>query len=94
MSKKEETTMKHIFQNDLKPFLTEKITDAVAQNHLTTDKAAELLAIDSRSYSYIKSGATMCSTPVLVIYLTKLCPNVDEFIRDAKEVLERAEEKL
>ena len=86
--------MKHIYQNELKPFLNEKITDAVAQNHLTIEKAAELLAIDSRSYSYIKAGTTMCSTPVLVIYLTKLCPDIDQFINDAKEVLERAEDKL
>jgi len=83
---------KHIYQDKLKPFVQDKILQSAEQMHLNQEEIAELLAIDSRSYAYIKAGDTMCSASTLVMYLAKICPDPMGFLEQAREVIRQAEE--
>ncbi len=86
--------MKHIYQDALKPYLREQIISAVENNHLTKDEAAELLAIDTRTFAYLKAGKSMCSTATLLMYLIKLCPDTERFLQEISEIVAHEEEKL
>lgn len=86
--------MKHIYQANIKPFLREQITKAAKEKRLTKEEAAELLGIDARSYAYLKAGKNMCSASTLLLFLTKMCPDTEEFIREATKVVDEAEENV
>ena len=84
--------MKHAYQDNVKPFLHDQITKTAKELNLTKEEIAEILAIDSRSYAYLKSGQSMCSATTLLVYLTKLCPDPMQFIEDAKDIIDEAEQ--
>ncbi len=83
--------MKQIYLKPMKSFLHLKIIQEVNDRNLTTDKAAEILNIDPRSFAYLKSGRTMCSTVTLIIYLVRLCSDPIKFLDEAKKVVEEIE---
>lgn len=84
--------MKHMYQDSIKPFLREQILATAKELNLTTEQTAELLAIDARSYAYLKAGKYACSATTLIVYLTKMCPDPVKFIEDARIVVTAAEE--
>ena len=84
--------MKHMYKDNIKPFLREQIIKAAETQNLSKEKAAEILGIDSRSYAYLKSGKNMCSASTLIVYLAKMCPDPVAFIEAAKEVVAIAEQ--
>jgi len=84
--------MKQKYQEKLKVFLRTQIIKTVNERNLTIDKAANILDIDPRSFSYLKSGKTMCSTATLIIYLVKLCPDTEQFLTEAKKIIDEIEQ--
>lgn len=84
--------MKHQYKDAIKPFLHDEIVAAADDLALTQAQAAEKLRIETRSYSYLKSGETMCSATTLLFFLTNLCQNPMQFINHAKDILTQAEE--
>ncbi len=86
--------MKHIYQEQFKPFIQAQISAAAKEKKLTMDETAELLAIDTRTYAYVKAGTTMCSASTLLMYLAELCPDTDQFIRELRELVDRIQQEL
>ena len=81
--------MKHMYQDDLKPFLRKQILSTVNELDLTNEQAAEALGIDVRSFAYFKAGKNMCSSATLIIYLANLCPNPMKFIEEARLLINK-----
>jgi len=84
--------MNHHYKDAIKPFLHDEIVAAADNMKLTQAQAAEKLRIDTRSYSYLKSGESMCSATTLLFFLINLCQKPLQFINEAREILTQAEE--
>lgn len=79
------------YQKIFKEFLRNEIIQTAKEQHLTDEKIAEILKISARSYYYIKSGRNLCSSTTLVLYLANICPDTNNFINRANELLQDEE---
>ena len=84
--------MNHSYKDFIKPFLSEQFAKTAKELKLTQEQIAELLQIDTRSYAYLQAGVYMCSTTTLLLYLTRVCPDTESFLSDAKKIFEEADE--
>ena len=75
------------YQKIFKEFLRNEIVKTAKEQHLTDEKIAEILKISARSYYHIKSGENNCSSTTLILYLANICPDTDDFISRANELL-------
>ncbi len=84
--------MTHELQEKIKPFLQKQIITEIKKQKLTSEKAAEILRISTRSYSHLKSGENMCSASTLVMFLVKLCESPERFVEDCREHIDKIDE--
>lgn len=84
--------MKHSYKDCIKPFLSKQIAQSAKELNLTQEQIAERLEIATRSYAYLQDGTYMCSTTTLLLYLTRVCPNPEKFLNEAKKIFEDAEQ--
>lgn len=82
--------MEHPLKESIRPLLYQEIFDTVNELDLTSEKAAEILGIELRTFTYLKSGKTMCSTTTLLIYLSMLCKDTNKFILKVKEIIKKS----
>ncbi len=81
--------MNHPYKDALKPFISQQLTECAKELSLTQEQIAELLEIDTRSYVYLQAGVYMCSATTLLLFLTRVCPNPEQFLKEAKEYFDK-----
>ena len=86
-SKIGDITMKSENESIIKDFLHNEIIKNAKEQNLTDEKVAELLGISVRSYYYIKSGKHNCSSATLLLYLIRICPDIDDFITKVRTII-------
>lgn len=86
--------MKHSYKDCIKPFLSKQFTKSAKELKLTQEQIAALLQIDTRSYAYLQAGVYMCSTTTLLLYLTRVCPDTEKFLAEAKKIFDEADEHV
>ena len=79
--------MRNEYQQTFKEFFRNEIIKNAKEQNLTDEKVAEILKISARSYYHIKSGENNCSSTTLILYLANICPDTDDFINRANELL-------
>lgn len=80
--------MKHPYRDEMKPFISKQLTECAKELGLTQEQIAELLEIDTRSYAYLQAGVYMCSATTLLLFLTRVCPDPEKFLQEAKKKFE------
>ena len=63
------------------------------QQDLTQAQMAERLSMDERSYIDLEHGKNGCSVVTLMLFLMYECQDVEDFLRELREVLEKAKEE-
>lgn len=79
--------MRNEYQYLFKEFFRNEIIKNAKEQNLTDEKVAEMLKISARSYYHIKSGENNCSSTTLILYLANICPDTEDFISRANELL-------
>lgn len=60
------------------------------QQDMTQVEMAERLCMDERSYIDLEHGKNGCSVVTLMLFLIYECSDVDDFLRELREILEEA----
>jgi len=79
--------MKNDCKCALRTYMTERLSKARSDAHLSQDKFAELLMMDTRSYAALEHGDSLCCTLTFVIYLVFICNDVDRLVCDLRKIL-------
>ena len=81
--------MNHLYKDALKPFISSQLSECAKELSLTQEQIAELLEIDTRSYAYLQAGVYMCSATTLLLFLTRICPDPEKFLKEAKDFFDK-----
>ena len=79
--------MKHTCKCALRSYMTRCLSDARKEANLTQARFSEKLMMDTRSYSDLEHGKSLCCTLTFIIYLVFFCKDVDALIRDLREII-------
>lgn len=79
--------MTHSYKESIKPFLHDEVVSTVERLKLTQEQAAEILGIEPRTYAYFKAGKTTFSATTLLMYLSRLCKIMQNFLMHSKNLL-------
>ncbi len=79
--------MKKLCKYALRDYMTQLLFKARQDEQLTQAKFAELLMMDTRSYSDLEHGESLCCTLTFIIYLVSFCKDTDALVRDLRMLL-------
>lgn len=82
--------MKRLYLKVLKHYLHKQFKDTRKRLGLTQAKMAEKLEIDTRSYSDIDNGKSLCSTLTFILFLLYYCPDLMKLLEEIRKILEDA----
>ena len=79
--------MKQLCKCALRDYLADVLSKARKDGKLTQAKFAEKLMMDTRSYSDLEHGESLCCTLTFILYLVFFCKDVECLIRDLRQIL-------
>lgn len=82
---KEGKNVKEEFYDELKVLLSQRMRKERKELGMTQAKMAEALELDLRSYSNIENGKSLCSTTTFLLYLMKICPDINGLMAEIKK---------
>lgn len=84
--------MKTLYLKILKHYLHVQMKDTRKELHMTQAQMAEKLEIDTRSYSDIDTGKSLCSTLTFVMFLIYFCKDPMKLLEDIKKLFDEAKD--
>ena len=87
--------MKQTCKCELREYMTDCLTRARIENSMSQSEFSEHLMMDTCSYAALEHGDSLCCTLTFILYLVLFCKNVDELVKDLREIVMRhiSEEK-
>ena len=82
--------MKNACKCALQEHMAKCLAKVRLENQLTQDKFAELLMINTRSYSNLEKGKNCCCALTFAFYLVFCCKDVHAFTDDLRTVILKA----
>lgn len=79
--------MKRTLKSSLRTYMSRRFLNTRKANHLTQAKFAEYLMMDTRSYSALEHGKSLCSMLTFVLYLVFFCKDPDVLIHELREIV-------
>lgn len=71
----------------LRTYLTDCLSNTRKREKLTQAKFSEKLMMDTRSYSSLEHGKSLCCTLTFIIYLCFFCKDVDALVQDLRHII-------
>ena len=79
--------MKQTCKCELREYMTDCLTRARIENSMSQSEFSEHLMMDTRSYAALEHGDSLCCTLTFILYLVLFCKNVDELVKDLREIV-------
>lgn len=79
--------MKNSCKCALRDYLTDCLVNARKREKLTQAKFSEKLMMDTRSYSSLEHGESLCCTLTFIIYLCFFCSDVNSLVSDLRDII-------
>ena len=87
LTKERHLPMKKSCKCALRDYLTKCLVDTRKREKLTQARFSEKLMMDTRSYSSLEHGESLCCTLTFILYLCFFCTDVDVLISDLREIV-------
>lgn len=82
-----ESIMKTACKCAFQEYMAKTLEKVRFENKLTQEKFAEVLMINTRSYSNLETGKSCCCTLTFIFFLVFCCKDVQSFIDDLRIVI-------
>lgn len=79
--------MKNACKTALKSYMSKRFIAARRNSDLTQAKFSEKLMMDTRSYSDLEHGYSLCCTLTFILYLCYFCDDIDTLREDLRKIL-------
>lgn len=84
--------MRNAIQKELKNYLAKRMKQARKEKNLSQLKMAELLQMDTRSYSDIENGKSLCGTVTFICFLLFVADSIDKEFSGIAVVIEKVKD--